>query len=75
MNVIMSANDMDTTISSDNEIGGNSMNGKDEASRDKIESIEADLRQLIESYANGRNMPVWLRTQLNDLAQFITENV
>lgn len=74
MNVIMSAAAMDTTISGENEIGGNHMNGKDEASREKIEIIQADLRQLIESYGR-ESMPVWLRTQLNDLAQFITENV
>lgn len=70
MNALMSVAAMDTTISGD----AISIEDDDKANRDKIETIETDLRQLIESYDPG-HVPVWLRTHLKNLAQFISKNV
>lgn len=74
MNALMSAAAMDTTISGDAETTCNDDDDMEKSNRDKIETIEADLRQLVESYGPGR-VPSWLRSQLKDLAQFISKNL
>lgn len=72
MNALMSAAAMDTTISGDGNLDQDD-DAVDRTNRERMESIEADLRQLVESYAPGQ-VPGWLRTHLKSLALFISKN-
>lgn len=73
MNALMSATAMDTTISGER-IVGNKDDDNEEAFQEKISILENDLKEIIEYYESGE-MPIWLRTQLKSLAQYITKNV